>query len=183
MVDTLLANLDRARDRPLLGELGLAPSEYGLVTLHRPSNVDDDVVFDRILDALRRIAQEHPLVFPAHPRTASRLTARGPIPGLRVVEPLSYLDFICLEAQARVVLTDSGGVQEETTMLGVACLTIRENTERPITVTEGTNTVVGTDPERIVAEAARAWRGDVVKRSPALWDGLAATRIAEVLVG
>ncbi len=182
MVDTLLANLDRARSRPLLGALGLAPGSYGLVTLHRPSNVDDDAVFDRILGALGRVARECPLVFPAHPRTASRLGSRDPIPGLQIVEPLSYLDFICLEAQAKVVLTDSGGVQEETTMLGVACLTIRENTERPITVTEGTNTVVGTDPERIVAEAARAWRDGVVRRSPPLWDGRAATRIAEILV-
>jgi UDP-N-acetylglucosamine 2-epimerase (non-hydrolysing) len=183
MVDTLLANLDRARARPVLRDLDLEPGDYGLVTLHRPSNVDDDVALGRILDALARIAAEHPLVFPAHPRTAGRLAARGPVAGLRVIEPQSYLDFIALEAQARVVLTDSGGVQEETTVLGVGCLTIRENTERPITVTEGTNTLVGTDPDRIVAEARRVWRDGATPGAPALWDGCAADRIAAVLVG
>jgi UDP-N-acetylglucosamine 2-epimerase (non-hydrolysing) len=183
MVDTLLANLDRARARPVLRDLGLTAGEYGLVTLHRPSNVDDEQVFGRILDALRRIGSEHPLVFPAHPRTAARLAAYGDVPGVRVVKPLSYLDFLGLEAQARVVLSDSGGVQEETTMLGVGCLTIRENTERPITVTQGTNTLVGTDPDRIVTEARRVWAEGVERRNPALWDGKAAERIADVLVG
>jgi UDP-N-acetylglucosamine 2-epimerase (non-hydrolysing) len=182
MVDTLLANLERARSRPVLRDLGLEPDAYGLVTLHRPSNVDDDVVLGRILDGLGRVAREHPLVFPAHPRTAGRLAAHGPIPGLRVIEPQSYLDFIALEAQARLVLTDSGGVQEETTVLGVGCLTVRDNTERPITVTEGTNTLVGTDPDRMVAEAVRVWRDGATPCSPALWDGQAAARIADVLV-
>jgi hypothetical protein len=125
MIDTLLANLARARSRPTLTTLGVEPNEYGLVTLHRPANVDSPAMLEQLLLALARVAAELPLVFPAHPRVASQLAARAPIDGLRVVEPMGYLDFVALESQALVVLTDSGGVQEETTALGIPCLTLR----------------------------------------------------------
>ncbi|MGH9276574.1 MAG: non-hydrolyzing UDP-N-acetylglucosamine 2-epimerase [Acidimicrobiales bacterium] len=182
MIDTLLSNTGRARDRPIVEDLGLERGGFGLVTLHRPANVDEPGIFKALLGALGTIAASCPLVFPVHPRTAEQLPA-GPLPpGLRVVPALSYLDFLALEQAARLVLTDSGGVQEETTVLGVPCLTLRDTTERPLTVTEGTNTVVGRDPERIVAEAARALRDGAPARRPALWDGHAAERIADVLV-
>ncbi len=186
MIDTLLANLSRARARPVLDRLGLEPGGYGLVTLHRPATVDDPSVLAEVLGALARIAETLPLVFPAHPRVAARLAGAAPA-GILVIEPQGYLDFIALEAGARLVLTDSGGVQEETTALGVPCLTLRDNTERPVTVAEGTNVVVGRDPARIV-EAAQAvlgrpaGPGTTPTRRPALWDGRAAERIADVLL-
>lgn len=181
MVDTLLANLERARARPVLERLGLAPRAYGLVTLHRPANVDAPAVLRTILGALGTVASACPLVLPAHPRTVDRLAALGTPPGITVVGALGYLDFLALEASARLVLTDSGGVQEETTMLGVPCLTLRETTERPVTVTEGTNTVVGRDPHRIVSEALRVLEHGVEARHPQLWDGRAGERIARVI--
>ena len=181
MVDSLLANLERARARPVLADLGLEPEGYGVVTLHRPSNVDDPAVLDRLLGALGTVARDCPLVFPVHPRTRAALAGR-PLPaGVREAPPLGYLDFLALEADARLVLTDSGGIQEETTVLGVPCITLREETERPITVTEGTNEVVGTDPTRIVDAAAAALRRSRSPRRPEGWDGHAATRIAAVL--
>ena len=146
MVDTLLANLDRALGCDVLSRLGLSPGEYGLVTLHRPANVDDPAVLAGLLSALDEVARMCPLVLPAHPRAAERLRAAGMSGRVRVIPPAGYLDFVALEASARLVLTDSGGVQEETTVLGVPCLTLRDNTERPITVTEGTNQLVGRDP-------------------------------------
>ncbi len=183
MIDTLCANLDRARKRPVLTDLGLSAGGYGLVTLHRPSNVDEPSALRRILGALEVVARSCPLLFPAHPRTRARLDNLGWPDGVQVVEPLGYLDFLALQASARIGLTDSGGVQEETTALGIPCLTLRETTERPITVTEGTNVVTGTDPQRIVAEAQRVLRDGISARKPALWDGRAASRIADVLVG
>jgi UDP-N-acetylglucosamine 2-epimerase (non-hydrolysing) len=183
MVDTLLANVARATERPILDDLGLDAGEYGLVTLHRPANVDDAVVLKGILGALGTVAAELPLLLPAHPRTAALLDRVDVPDGLRVIDPLGYLDFIALEASARMVLTDSGGVQEETTVLGVACLTLRDNTERPITVSEGTNTVVGRDPERIRAVAKTVLQRGVEPRRPALWDGHAGERIADALAG
>ncbi|MBW3616055.1 MAG: UDP-N-acetylglucosamine 2-epimerase (non-hydrolyzing) [Actinobacteria bacterium] len=181
MIDTLLANLDRARSRTVLKEMELSTGGYGLVTLHRPSNVDDPVVLERLVAALGVVAQECPLVFPAHPRTRQRLTGLLPA-GITVVDPVGYLDFIALEADARLVLTDSGGVQEETTVLGVPCLTVRDNTERPITIEQGTNQLVGCDPERIIATARAVLRDGVEPRRPALWDGQAGQRIAGVLL-
>lgn len=180
MVDTLLACRDRARARPVLSTLGLRPGGYGLVTLHRPANVDDPGVLGGLLGALGRIAEHLPLVFPAHPRTAARLGARVPS-GVLLLPPAGYLDFLALEADARLVLTDSGGVQEETTVLGVPCLTLRDTTERPITVDEGTNQVVGRDPATIVAAALAVLRDPPPPRRPALWDGQAGRRIADVL--
>lgn len=182
MVDTLFANVTRAREcgQDLLARLGLAPLGYGLVTLHRPENVDDPDVLASLLKTLERLAARLPLVFPAHPRITERLTGAAP-EGVRLLEPLGYLDFLALQASARVVLTDSGGIQEETTVLGIPCLTLRESTERPITVTEGTNTLVGRDTSRIEAAFFRALEG-VEARRPPLWDGRAGERIAEVLV-
>lgn len=182
MVDTLLANRERALERPVLGRLGLSPGAYGVVTLHRPSNVDDPRVFAQLLTALGSIAADLALVFPAHPRTRARLSEGALPPGILVTEPLGYLDFLALEAQAAIVLTDSGGVQEETTALGVPCLTLRRTTERPITVSEGTNRLVGVEPEAIVTAAHEALHGRRAKRCPALWDGRAAERIAELIV-
>jgi UDP-N-acetylglucosamine 2-epimerase (non-hydrolysing) len=182
MIDSLLANLDRARARSTLSDLGLEAGGYGLVTLHRPSNVDDDATLQPILAALSRIARQLPLVYPAHPRAAARVRRLGVPLDVRMIPPAGYLDFLALQAGARLVLTDSGGVQEETTVLGVPCLTLRENTERPITVSEGTNRVVGTDPDRIVSEAEDVLAHGVEARRPRLWDGKAGARIAETLL-
>lgn len=181
MVDSLLSNIQRARQRPVRDQLGL-PDSFGLVTLHRPANVDDPAQLRGLLDALGRVAASLPLVFPCHPRTHEHVRAVGVPPGIDLVEPLGYLDFLALEDAATLVLTDSGGVQEETTALGVPCLTLRDNTERPITVREGTNQVVGRSPERIVAAATRVLADPPPPRAPALWDGRAAERIAEVIV-
>jgi UDP-N-acetylglucosamine 2-epimerase (non-hydrolysing) len=182
MVDTLLANLDRARARPILDTLGLRPGGYGVVTLHRPANVDDDDVFRSILTGLCAVSRELPLLLPAHPRTAAAFERVPPPSGVEVIGAIGYLDFVALEASARLVLTDSGGVQEETTVLGIPCLTLRDNTERPITVTDGTNTVVGRRADRIASEAMRVLRDGVPARRPTLWDGHASERIAETLV-
>jgi UDP-N-acetylglucosamine 2-epimerase (non-hydrolysing) len=181
MVDTLLVNLDRARDRDTLARSGLQVGEYGLVTLHRPANVDDPCVLGRIMTALGQVSALCPLVLPAHPRLASKLSEASTSDRLRVVPAAGYLDFLALEAGARLVLTDSGGVQEETTVLGVPCLTLRENTERPITITEGTNTLVGTDPVRIIRAARLALADPPAARRPRLWDGLAGQRIVAAL--
>ncbi len=181
MVDTLLTNVERARQGPTLSRLGLAPGGYGLVTLHRPSNVDDADVLAGLLGALATVAVRCPLIFPLHPRTRARINGRLPA-GVTALPPAGYLDFLALQAGARLVLTDSGGVQEETTVLGVPCLTLRDTTERAITVTEGTNQIVGTDPERIVEAAQSALTSPPPPRRPALWDGCAGRRIAEVLL-
>ena len=174
MVDTLLANADRAAARGTLAGLGLEPGRYGLVTLHRPANVDDPAVLGALLSALAEISLRCPLVLPAHPRVAGRLRSAGLPARMRIIPPLGYLDFIALEASARLVLTDSGGVQEETTVLGVPCLTLRDNTERPITVTEGTNQLVGRDPDRIVKAAREVLAAPRPPPGrPALWDGQA----------
>lgn len=185
MIDTLREFARRADASDVLRRLGLDPP-YALLTLHRPSNVDDETTLRRILEALEEIGRTLPVLFPAHPRTTERLrrlgAGNGAARGLRLVEPLGYLDFLHLQKHASLVLTDSGGVQEETTILGVPCLTLRENTERPITLTRGTNRLVGTDTRRIVKEARRALL--TKNRRPSsipLWDGRAAERIARVL--
>jgi UDP-N-acetylglucosamine 2-epimerase (non-hydrolysing) len=183
MVDTLLANLERARGRPILGEMNVSPGGYGLVTLHRPANVDGVEVLGGLIDAMEPASRDMPFVFPAHPRARDSLAQLSIPNGIKIVEPLGYLDFIALASQAAVVLTDSGGIQEETTVLGVPCLTLRDNTERPITVTEGTNQVVGRDAGRIRDALARVSRGEVTARRPALWDGRASERIADVILG
>jgi UDP-N-acetylglucosamine 2-epimerase (non-hydrolysing) len=148
MIDTLMALLPQIRERRMAAEMGLAPGGYGVVTLHRPSNVDDEGMLERWVSVLERIGSDLPLVFPAHPRTAARLASAGldgrlAGSGVKVVEPLPYVEFISLVADSRLVLTDSGGIQEETTVLGVPCLTLRDSTERPVTVRLGTNKLVG----------------------------------------
>ncbi|MDX6762440.1 MULTISPECIES: non-hydrolyzing UDP-N-acetylglucosamine 2-epimerase [Streptomyces] len=182
MIDTLLANLDRARQSDVLARHGLTRGGYGLVTLHRPANVDDPAALRGLLKALGEIAGRCPLLLPVHPRAAERLADLGVPDGIRLVPAAGYLDFIALQDSARVVLTDSGGVQEETTALGVPCVTLRENTERPITVDEGTNVLAGTDPDRIVATVEKVLDEPPAPRCPALWDGRAGERIAAVLL-
>ena len=182
MVDTLLANLPRALARGTHVRLGLTPKAYGLVTLHRPANVDDPNRLALLVDALNSTAEQLPLVFPVHPRTRPALDEFRLHPDLRLLPPIGYLDFVALEARARLVLTDSGGVQEETTALGVACLTLRENTERPITVTQGTNQVVGRDPRRVVSAVMSVLEQPPTAARPQLWDGRAGERIADVLL-
>jgi UDP-N-acetylglucosamine 2-epimerase (non-hydrolysing) len=186
MIDSLLKHLQRAQESAVRQDLHL--NEYAVLTLHRPANVDDPEVLTRILEAVERIGRRIPVVFPVHPRTqkmimelpsAERL---ADVAGLRFINPLGYLDFLSLYRDARLVLTDSGGIQEETSVLGIPCLTLRENTERPITVTMGTNKIVGSDPEKIVAAAFAAL--DQSAKSTAgipLWDGHTAERILAAL--
>ncbi|GEJ57622.1 non-hydrolyzing UDP-N-acetylglucosamine 2-epimerase [Anaeromyxobacter diazotrophicus] len=188
MIDTLRAHLPLARATGSPARHGVQPGAYGVLTLHRPSNVDDPAVLAGLLEAVGELQRQLPIVFPAHPRTRRRLEESGlaaraaAMGGLHLCEPLGYLEFLGLVAGAKLVLTDSGGLQEETTALGIPCLTLRENTERPVTVSEGTNTLVGVDPRRIAAEARLALSGQgKAGRVPALWDGHAAERIAEVL--
>lgn len=185
MIDSLRFYAGAAEKSSVLDDLGLEPGGYGLVTLHRPSNVDDAAVFRPIIDALVSIGAERPLVFPVHPRTRKMIEDIGldvPADRLRLIPPVGYLDFLKLMTYSCIVLTDSGGIQEETTALGIPCLTIRENTERPVTVEVGTNTLVGMDRDRIV-EVARGVLKDGVpaSRIPDLWDGKAASRIAGVI--
>jgi len=182
MVDSLLANLGRATTRGTLERMGLRPGGYALATLHRPANVDDAALLEQLLGALAALSAEIPIVFPAHPRTMARLAGVTLPAALKVIPPCGYLDFLALEQGAAVVLTDSGGVQEETTVLGVACLTLRDNTERPVTVTEGTNQLVGRSPERILAAARQVLRDGWVRRRPELWDGRAGQRIGRALL-
>jgi UDP-N-acetylglucosamine 2-epimerase (non-hydrolysing) len=188
MIDTLLRLKDAALQSPIRQQLG-ATGDYGFVTLHRPSNVDVRDVLAEILSALDNVQKDLPLVFPVHPRTVNRLKEFGfwdeisRWPGLKLTEPIGYLDSLCLMARAKLVLTDSGGVQEETTVLGVPCLTIRHNTERPVTVTDGTNTIVGTDRAKILAEARQILNGHGKQgRCPKFWDGKAAQRIIQCLL-
>jgi UDP-N-acetylglucosamine 2-epimerase (non-hydrolysing) len=200
MIDSLLKHRTLAARSEILKELNLpadgrmAPP-YAVLTLHRPSNVDTPEVLRSILEAVSTIAQELPVFFPVHPRSRERIEAFGcghyfrnigresPRDGLFSLQPLGYLDFLCLMDHARLVLTDSGGIQEETTVLGVPCLTLRENTERPATVEQGTNEVVGLDPERILHASRRALNGRYKKgRRPPLWDGQAAGRIVRILL-
>jgi UDP-N-acetylglucosamine 2-epimerase (non-hydrolysing) len=188
MIDTLLHNLPAARALNTLGEYGVQPQQYATLTLHRPSNVDDPATLAGLVDVLREASQRLPIIFPVHPRTRQRLQAAGLTDRLtvgasvQVTEPLGYLPMLCLNSQARVVITDSGGLQEETTALGVPCLTMRDNTERPVTVTEGTSTLVGSDPAKLRTMLQSVLDGSYkTGRCPALWDGCAAERIADAL--
>lgn len=188
MIDTLRANLEHAEKSAVLHDLGLKAGAYNVVTLHRPSNVDDAETFAGIADAIDVAQRDLPTVFPMHPRTLHNLPKLGlserfkAMKNLRIIQPLGYLDFLKLTANAAVVMTDSGGIQEETTILGVWCLTVRENTERPVTIESGTNTLVGTNPEKIIAAyRQRRAEGRPDCPAPEKWDGKAAERIAEVL--
>jgi UDP-N-acetylglucosamine 2-epimerase (non-hydrolysing) len=186
MIDTLVNLLPRAKERPILKELGGKPKQHVLATLHRPSNVDDPAVLRGILEAMARVAQTLPVYFPVHPRTRSRirdLDLNLPNSTLRLVDPLGYLDFLALMNSAALVVTDSGGVQEETTFLGIPCLTVRPNTERPITLTQGTNRLVGSSCKDLVAGVTEVLGGPGrSSRAPELWDGHAAARIAQVMI-
>ena len=189
MIDSLFENLARAARSNVRERLGLQVGQYIVATLHRPSNVDEPQTLARLLGAFDEIGKALPVIFPAHPRTEARLdefNLRGCYSAerVRLIEPLGYLDFLQLFSGARLVLTDSGGIQEETTALGIPCLTLRENTERPITVTMGTNKIVGTDRARIVEEASRALTEEI-RRAPTripLWDGRTADRILDALL-
>lgn len=204
MIDTLLRHRAKASESTILQDLQLAESQgtkpYAILTLHRPTNVDDERVFARMLQAFLAISQRMPIVFPAHPRTLKRIQeadlgdyfvdhfVQGPEPWdarvrIRLIPPLGYLDFLHLMSNASVVLTDSGGVQEETTILGVPCITLREKTERPVTLDQGSNVLVGSSPENIMKEFNRVCReGRGSQRSPRYWDGNAANRIIKILV-
>ena len=183
MIDTLLRFRDKAARSGILEELGLRPNEYAVTTLHRPSNVDSPERLKALFEVLAQLAQRLPVVFPVHPRTRGRMEAAGLcVPNLLLTPPLGYLDFLRLMSEARLVLTDSGGIQEETTILGVPCLTVRENTERPVTIEKGTNRLVGTDPRRILEAAIEALGANGMHaRVPEMWDGMAGARIADVL--
>jgi UDP-N-acetylglucosamine 2-epimerase (non-hydrolysing) len=189
MIDTLVRLLPRARERwgPLCErlDLGATGQRYALVTLHRPSNVDDAENLRKLMQALAELARDRVIIFPVHPRTRQRLGVLGvdqATTPVRLLEPLGYLDFLALQEHAEVVVTDSGGVQEETTYLQVPCLTVRPNTERPVTITAGTNVLIGPDVTRLPEEVRKlAERPLVGRRVPELWDGRAGERIAEIL--
>jgi UDP-N-acetylglucosamine 2-epimerase (non-hydrolysing) len=209
MIDTLVKHREKAQHSNILEKLGLINSQfttqnlnlmpYGVLTLHRPSNVDNKGTFEGILRTLKKVAKHLPIIFPAHPRTINRIKEfhfghyfnflsrnskfRPQNSLIQCVEPLGYLDFLCLMSSATLVITDSGGIQEETTILGIPCITLRENTERPVTTTQGTNVIVGTNPKKIVEECVSALKGNRShKRIPAFWDGKAGDRIVSILV-
>jgi len=189
MIDTLLKHKQMASTFDLRDTLGLKPEGYATLTLHRPSNVDDKQILQGILEVLREISKELPIIFPIHPRTRKMVdqfnlghyfNEGNKVEGIWLTEPLGYLEFLHLNMQARLVLTDSGGLQEETTVLGVPCITMRNNTERPITCEVGTNVMVGSRPEAILAAAMKILGGQLKQgRIPEKWDGHAAERIVE----
>jgi UDP-N-acetylglucosamine 2-epimerase (non-hydrolysing) len=184
MIDTLVALEGRFRAVGAAAQAGVEPGSYALVTLHRPALVDGPLLGETV-SQLAALAQQMPVVFPVHPRTRKMMEGPEPdAPGLHLVEPLGYLDFLSLLADAGAVLTDSGGIQEETTYLGIPCFTLRDNTERPVTLTSGTNTLLGLDPAAIARiPVLLGERGDAPPRPPPLWDGHAAQRIADVILG
>jgi UDP-N-acetylglucosamine 2-epimerase (non-hydrolysing) len=194
MIDSLLASQAKAEKSAILDQFGLrtaggAVSRYALLTLHRPSNVDDRDTLQSILEGLDELATSCPILFSAHPRTRKRIAefglerffSTGKAAGIRLLHPLGYLDFLCLMTHSAVVVTDSGGIQEETTGLRVPCVTVRENTERPVTVTHGTNVIAGTDPKDIRQAVAERLNGNQRSSIPEMWDGRAAERIVAIL--
>ena len=190
MIDTLLTQLPKAQAKKTLEEIRVKAGNYAVVTLHRPSNVDTRPALEGLVDVLIKTSERMPIVFPVHPRTQQRLGEFGLLSHLeacsdiRVLGPLGYHDFLCLTSQAKVIVTDSGGLQEESTALGVPCLTMRENTERPITVELGTSTLIGSSPEKLDVYLQQVIRGEYKQgKCPELWDGRAAERIAEIVVG
>ena len=188
MIDSLVALETLIRDRGAAASLGIEPGSYVLVTLHRPTLVDGPLLADA-MDSLSAVARELPVVFPVHPRTRKMLGGVD-YPGVTLTDPVGYLDFLSLESEAAAVLTDSGGIQEETTYLGIPCFTLRDNTERPVTIRAGTNTLLGLDPGRIAeipallrTDASAGRDGAEEPESPELWDGRASERVADVLAG
>lgn len=188
MIDTLYKYLPKARNSKILSNLDIVPFNYGVVTLHRPSNVDDKKVFQGILEALGAISEKLPLVFPIHPRSRERikqfkLEKKMDSYNIKLIDPLGYLDFLQLYSNSRMVLTDSGGVQEETTVLGIPCLTLRENTERPITIKQGTNKLLGTKRKKIEQEAFFILSQAIGEpKKLEFWDGQAAERIVDAIL-
>lgn len=188
MIDSLVSNLAVANKSDILQRLNLRPKEYIAMTMHRPANVDDSETLKGIITSIQKISERLPIVFPCHPRTRNRIEEFGLLKssqstGLRIIEPLGYLDFLKLQADSRLVLTDSGGIQEETTYLQIPCITMRENTERPATVDIGTNVIAGTDPKRITEGALATLDGTGKKGAvPELWDGKTAGRIVDILI-
>jgi UDP-N-acetylglucosamine 2-epimerase (non-hydrolysing) len=182
MIDTLIRLLHKAK-RPDVNDL---PDHYALATLHRPSNVDDPAMLDGMMKAFERMSRHLPILFPVHPRTRARMASlRDAVltPGVRLMDPVGYLEFLWLQQHASAVITDSGGIQEETTYLGIPCLTVRENTERPVTVDVGTNILVGRDFRRLQHEFEQIVNGHAKQgKIPPLWDGKAAERIAHILL-
>ena len=190
MIDSLLKNREKAEATTILDDFSLAPQGYAVVTLHRPANVDAPKALAGLVDVLDTVQTDMVTMFPIHPRTLNHLAAHGlkarvdAMSNLRLMEPIGYLEFLKLTANARIVLTDSGGIQEETTILGTPCLTCRDNTERPVTCELGTNRLVGTEPKGIIAAYREAMsEGACRGRVPPLWDGKAAERIADVILG
>lgn len=184
MIDSLVQMLPYAKQRGILDKLNVTPREYGLVTLHRPANVDDIVSLHKIMSVLGQLGQERPVLFPVHPRTRKVMEKHGvstDCTAVTLLDPLGYLDFLRLQMDAALVITDSGGVQEETTYMGVPCLTLRPNTERPVTITEGTNQLTTLDTLLDDAHAAQEGAPAPQPASIAFWDGHAATRIVEHL--
>lgn len=188
MIDTLRHSLQKSATSTVLDDQGLTSGGYGVVTLHRPSNVDDPETLGSILGVLAEVSDDLPLVFPIHPRTSHRLESFGlkrvldAASGIRQLPPLGYMDFLALTSFARVIVTDSGGLQEESSALSIPCLTMRQNTERPITVLEGSSVLVGNNADELKRQLERVLSGDYdVGRCPELWDGNAAPRIADVL--
>jgi UDP-N-acetylglucosamine 2-epimerase (non-hydrolysing) len=183
MIDTLLANMERFKAPDLWGELNLKKEEYLVLTLHRPSNVDSSKGLKKLLDKIAQGAKGYPIVFPVHPRTKKVMESIGEIASIfKLVEPQPYLEFNYLVKNAKAVITDSGGITEEATVFGVPCMTLRDSTERPETITMGTNELIGTNPENLLPALERLFSGDWKKGSvPPLWDGKTAERIVEVL--
>ena len=188
MIDTLVSQVAKARNQKILNCYGLKEKEYAFVTLHRPGNVDDPITLKSILEVLADVSKHLPIVFPVHPRTKARIEQFGlqslfdKSPGCLLVEPLGYLDCLCLTSQALVIVTDSGGVQEEATALEVPCLTLRPNTERPITCEQGSGTLIGNSKELLKIKLTEVLNGNYkIGRCPELWDGAAAIRIASII--
>lgn len=189
MIDTLISQVERARQRTILADLKLNAGQYCVVTLHRPSNVDQESALRNLVAVLSRVSSNLPIVFPIHPRTRDRLQKFGLLaslevnPSIRLLEPLGYNDFLALTSQSKVIVTDSGGLQEESTALMIPCLTMRENTERPITVSEGTSTLCGSDSGKLESLLVDVNAGNYKTGvCPALWDGRAAERIVSTLL-
>lgn len=189
MIDTLLKNRTKAEATTILEEMGLEPQRYAVVTLHRPGNVDDPNALAGLVDVLDQVQSDMPVIFPIHPRTSKHLASNGlktrvdSMINLHLVEPIGYLEFLRLIANARIVLTDSGGIQEETTILKVPCLTLRENTERPITCEIGSNRLVGTRPEHIISAYHDVMHNNhFAPQIPPQWDGHAAERITQIIL-
>jgi len=187
MIDSLINNFGKANSSRILNDLSLEAGKYATITLHRPSNVDDSDILRGLLRVIATVGETMPVVFPCHPRTKSRIEEFGlsnsvPNGNVRVIEPLGYLDFLKLQADSRIVLTDSGGVQEETTYLRIPCVTLRDNTERPVTVEVGSNVLCGSDPDKIISAASAILNGqEKDSRIPELWDGQTSSRIVEIL--